>query len=295
MEENTKVLKPKKQSKLHSLLQNKKSRYFIMLLLMIPFIIGIVVFSVIAIKEVKGLKSLATGVTETKDENLIASMNYILRENATDLQKEYFAELKQAIESEDTETPVDDTTIAGLIGKNYVADFYTWTNKQGQYDIGGLYYVYDGEFESGEDFKENVFLRARDGYYKYISNYIKQYGSDKLLEVESVELTKCEKAPWQYVINEHIAYKQDENGEWYDVREDHYFDAYLVSCKWTYKEGSALNVSQFPTSINLLVISRDGRFSIIEASESPITEREQTVEENEDIESDEETEESNQG
>ena len=295
MQENTTRLKPKKQNRFHDLLENKKSRYFIMLLMMIPFIIGIVVFSIIAYKEAMGLKSLATGVTETKDENLIESMNYILRENATDLQKEYFKELKDAVESENSEEAVDDTTIAGLIGKNFVADFYTWTNKQGQYDIGGLYYVFDGEFENGDSFKENVFLRARDGYYKYLSNYINDYGADKLLEVENVELTKCEKAPWQYVISEHVAYKQDENGDWYDEREDHYFDAYLVSCRWNYKEGSALNASQYPTSINLLVISRNGRFSIIEASESPITERKQMVEENEDIESIEEQEESSQG
>lgn len=289
MEENTKKLKPKKRGLMHNLLENRKSRYFIMLLLMLPFMIAIGVFSYIAYKEAKGLMSMATGVTETKDENLISSMNYILRENATDVQKEYFAELKEAIEGE---VKADDVTLAGLIGKNYVADFYTWTNKQGQFDIGGLYYVYDGEFESGEHFKENVFLRARDGYYKYLSNYINQYGSDKLPEVESVELTKCEKAPWQFLINEHISYMQNEAGEWYDYREDHFFDAYLVSCKWTYKEGSAMDLSKFPTSINLLVISREGRFSIIEASEDPITEREHVVEENEDTEKSEETEDS---
>lgn len=293
MEENSKRLKPKKHSKLHDLLAKKRSRYFIMLLFMLPFIVAIGIFSTIAYREAKGLMSMATGTTETKDENLIASMNYILRDNATDIQKEYFAELKNAIENE--EAAVDDTTIAGLIGKNYVADFYTWTNKQGQYDIGGLYYVYNGEFENGEHFKENVFLKARDGFYKYINNYINQYGSDKLIEVESVELTKCEKAPWQFLINEHISYKQDDQGEWYDYREDHYYDAYLVSCRWTYKEDSALNLSQFPTSINLLVIARDDRFSIIEASESPITERQHTVEENEDTETNEENETSDNG
>ena len=280
-------MKPKKTSRLHTLLADKKSRYLLMLAFMLPFIIAIGIFSFIAYREAKGIMSMATGVSETKDENRIDSMNYILRDNATDLQKDYFKELKEAIEG-GSEEPVDDAAIAGMVGKNYVADFYTWSNKQGQYDIGGLYYVYDGEFESGEHFKENVFLRARDGFYKYISNYISQYGADKLLEVSNVELTKCEKAPWQFITNEHIAYKQDEAGEWHDYREDKAYDAYLVSLRWEYKEGSALDLSQFPTSINLLVIKTDDRFEIIEASSDPIKERvreaEETVEENEDAE-----------
>lgn len=294
MENKTIKLKEKKQSKFTQLLSNKKTRYILMAVMMLPFLIAIGIFGTIVYREAKGLMNMVSGNTETRDENLISQMNYVLRENATDLQKEYFAELKHAIEDEpkEGEEPVSDLTIAELIAKNYVADFYTWTNKQGQYDVGGMYYVFDGRYENNDNFKENVYLAARDGFYKYISNYITQYGADKLIEVENVEITSSQKAPWKFMLNEHVSYKQDSEGEWYDYREDKEYDAYLVSCKWTYKEESSLNLNQFPKTINLLVIKNDGRFSIIEASESKINERVKA--ETEDAESDEEIEDSNQ-
>lgn len=275
MEKKTIKLKQKRTNKFSQLLANKKTRYILMTVMMLPFLVAIGIFGTIAYKEVKGLMSMASGSSETKDENLIAEMNYVLRENATDLQKEYFAELKHAIEDEpeEGEEKVSDLTKAELVAKNYVADFYTWTNKQGQYDVGGMYYIFDGRYENNNHFKDNVYLAARDGFYKYISNYIAQYGADKLIEVDNVEITSSQKAPWKYFLNEHVSYKQDAEGEWYDYREDREFDAYLVSCRWTYKEDSSLNLNQFPKNINLLVINHDGRLSIIEASESKINER----------------------
>ena len=290
MEKQRLKIKRNSNGFLGKLFTDRKYRYLSMFLMMLPFIIAIGIFGFIAYKESKGLMSLASGNTETKNENLISSMEYVLRDNATDLQKEYFAQLKSAVEDEPTEGagPVDDLKLAELVAKNYVADFYTWTNKQGQFDIGGMYYIFDGRFENNDHYKENVYLAARDGFYKYISTYMTQYGADKLLEVENVEITSSQKAPWKYALNEHVAYKQDAEGEWYDYREDSYFDTYLVSCKWTYKEGSSLNLSQFPTSINLCIIRNNNRLEMIEASESKINERVKT--QTEDIESDEESE-----
>ena len=258
---------------------NKKKRYLLMLAMMIPFIVGIAIFGFIAYREVKTLANLANGAqAETKAENIVESMNYILRDNPTDLQKEYFAQLKTAVEegvikTEEGDVPADDAAIASLVAKNYIADFYTWTNKRGQYDIGGLYYVYDGEYENGDHYKENLYLKARDGFYKYISYYGSQYGKENLIEVADVEVVSCTKSPVQYVINEHDSYKQDAAGEWYDYRIDHSFDCYIVSLRWTYKENQQLNLNQFAKSINLAVIKRNGRFEIVEASEKSINAR----------------------
>ena len=285
-EKRLKLKKEKKKVSIRSLFADKKKRYLLMFLMMLPFIIAIAVFSSIAYREVKALSELANGGKgETKSENIVESMNYILRDNPTDLQKEYFRQLKKAVEeglveSEEGEVPADDLAIASLVAKNYIADFYTWTNKRGQYDIGGLYYVYDGEFENGDHFKENVYLKARDGFYKYISYYGTQYGKENLLEVENVEVTRCEKASSQYQISEHVSYKQDEQGEWYDYRENHGYDFYLATCKWTYKENTVLPMNQFATSVNLGIIKRDGRFEVIEASESTINARQGQTEQN---------------
>ena len=269
MEKKKNILKrTKKRSGLSALFADKKKRYLVMLAMMLPFIIAIAIFSSIAYKEAKNLIDLAKGgQVETKAENIIESMNYILRDNPTDIQKDYFAQLKEAIEGNEV---FDDALVAELVAKNYVVDFYTWTNKRGAYDIGGLYYVYDGEFENGDHFKENVYLKARDGFYKYLSTYATQYGKENLIEVEDVQVTRCEKMSSQYIINEHDSYKQDAEGEWYDYRVDHGYDAYAVSCTWTYKENSKLDMSKFAKAINLVVINRGGRFEVIEASESSV-------------------------
>lgn len=265
----------KKKSSFKSLFANKKTRYWMMLACMLPFIIAIFVFGRIALTETKNILALAKGSTavEAKPENVIEEMDYILRDNPTDLQKEYFKELKDAIEGEER---ADDTTIAGLVAKNYVVDFYTWTNKRGQYDIGGFYYVYDGEFANGDHYKENAFAKARDGFYKYISSYGTQYGKENLIEVENVEIVSCNKMSSPYEISEHIENRQDANGEWYDYREVKKYDGYNVSLRWTYKDDTKLNLSQFANSINLAVIDRGGRFEIVEASESAINGRKET-------------------
>ena len=283
MEERKKLVvkKEKRKFSLRALMSDKKKRYLIMLLMMLPFIVAIGLFGSIAYREVKSLMSLAKGEkAETKAENVIESMDYLLRDNPTDLQKEYFRELKKAVEegvveTEEGEVPADDTKIAELVAKNYVADFYTWTNKRGQYDIGGFNFLYDGEYENGDHYKENLFLQARDGFYKYISVYGTKYGKDNLLEVESVDVVSCKKMPTPYVISEHSSYKQDSEGEWYDYRVDVPYEWYNVQCRWTYKarENNALNMSQFATSVNLAIIKTENRFEIVEASEKTINAR----------------------
>lgn len=270
--EETKLVRKKKTKikigKLSKLFEDKKKRYIFMFLFILPFLVSIGIFANIALKEVRGIMDMARGTTEeVKDENKIVSMNYVLRDNATDIQKEYFAELKNAIEVDGA----DEETVAGLIGKNFVADFYTWSNKQGQFDVGGLYYVTEGDYASDRtSIKENVFLKARDSFYKFISNYINEYGVENLLQVESVTVTSSNKAANKYLMSEHVSNLQDENGDWYDYREDQAYDAYNVSLNWTYAPNEKFSSSKYPTKINLLVIERAGRFEIAEMSSSPI-------------------------
>jgi hypothetical protein len=177
-----------------------------------------------------------------------------------------------------------------MVAKNYVVDFYTWTNKYGKYDIGGLQYIYDGEYENGDHFKDNVYLATRDGFYKYMSTYATQYGKENLLEVENVDVTS-KKMPDKYVISEHQSYKQDSEGEWYDYREDIPYEWYYVQCRWTYKPTDKLTLSKFATSVNLAVIKNNkGVYQIVEASENTINARKGS-EENSSVEETDGTEE----
>ena len=251
-----------------------------MFLLILPFAILLGIFLSVAIREGKSIVNRASGnqVVEIKPENVIGDGLYILRDNPTDLQKDYFAQLKEAIEGEEE---VDAAVKAALVAQNYVADFYTWTNKQGQYDIGGMYYVYDGEFKNGDHYRENVYLNARDGFYKYISAYGTQYGKENLLEVTDVTVTKCEKMSQPYEISVHKENRQDESGEWYDYREVKSYDAYSVSCRWTYNDTTSLDLSKFANSVNLAIIEDDGEFWIVEASENVINPRKESDSANE--------------
>jgi hypothetical protein len=263
------TLKPKKKNtglkKLNRLLEDKKKRYLIMFLFMAPFIIAIVIFGIIAYKEAKNLLNTAKGTeVEIVDEFNIPSAGYKLRDNATDLQVEYFTQLKIAIEE-----GAESLTVAELVAKNYIADFYTWTNKQGQYDVGGFNFVFNEKNES-INFKDTAYTQARDGFYKYLNYYINQYGSDKLLEVENVEITSSKKLDYQYTIHQWVKTIQT-GDETYDViYEDVKYDAYLISCKWSYKPTDALKLSDYGTTLNMIVVNNEGRYEVAETSVTTI-------------------------
>ncbi len=290
MEEKKKLtLKKKRKTDSGKKFFNRDRRFLLMFLLMIPFLVAIGIFSSIVYREGKSLINMASGnqIVEIKPENVIEDGWYILRDNATDLQKEYFAQLKDAIEGGEA----DGTTKAALVAQNYVADFYTWTNKQGQYDIGGMYYIYDGEYKNGDHYRENVYLNARNGFYKYLSTYATQYGKENLLEVADVVVTKCEKMPQPYEISVHVENRLGDDGEWYDYRENKTYDAYNVTCTWTYKDTTALDLSKFANKINLAIIDHGDEFQIVEASENAIDSRKESdsTNETETIENEEET------
>lgn len=273
MENEKIVLKRKKKTFLSKLFEDKKKKYLYMFIFILPFIIAIVIFGVITVKEVKGIINMAKGDTpvEVKDENKITSMNYILRDNATDLQKEYFAELKNAVEVDNA----DELTIAGLVCKNFVADFFTWTNKYGQYDVGGLYYFYSQE-DDVTNFKSNIYLKARDGIYKYLNQYINEYGSENLLEVSEVSVDSVSKANYVYEMYEKVGVESDAEGTYYNIYDTINYECFDVTCSWSYKEGSKLDTSKFVNKLNFLVIEDRGRYEIVEISENKIDAREIT-------------------
>lgn len=256
-------------SRIKNLFEDKKKRYLYVFLFVLPFLIVIGIFGVITFKEAKNILELVQGTTEVKDEYIIKDMNYVLRDNATEVQQEYFAELKQAIEVDNA----PDATIAGLICKNYVADFYTWSNKQGQYDVGGMYYIYNQE-----ETKKNAYFYARDTFYKYLNNYINNYGASNLLEVESVEVTKAQDLGQDYIclVNTH-GYTDELGHFYYDA--DHTYDAaWAVTCTWTYKLNEKFDSSKYVTTMNFIVVLNNGRYEIVEASEKPIELKEIVIE-----------------
>lgn len=229
--------------KIKSLFEDKKKRYLYVFLFCLPFIIAIAVFGIVTYKEGMSIISLITN-GGIKEEYQINNENYVLRDNATDYQMDLFTELKEMLEGKKEHTS---RNVVESICKNHVADFYTWTNKVGQYDVGGLYYVY-------EPLRNNIYIKARDEFYQYINEYIDKYGAKNLLEVEHVD------AESKTYSGEYVALLEDMSTMAFD-------EVYVVTCKWTYKDNSKFSPAKYAIKMNYIVVNNNGRFDIVEAYE----------------------------
>lgn len=217
---------------MNKLFRDKKTRYRNIVLVILPFILLIGVFGYLS---ADSMMSLIGGISGSNAAiSSIDSMDYHLIKGATDLQKDLFKELDKAVEDG------DDLEIAKLVAENYVADFYTWTNKAGQYDVGGMYYVYSPQ-------KNNIYNKARNQFYKYVSTYIEEYGQDNILEVASVEATGT---------------KEDNQLE----IDGNLYDSYYITCNWTYVDNKDFTEREYKTEEHFNVIkNNDGRFEIVRA------------------------------
>ena len=232
-----------------NLFKNPKTRKRNLILAILPFVIIASICGFIAFKSVNSISGNAQGTSKESYKDSIDSMDYHLRSNATKYQTELFRELTKAVED-----GTDKYNIARLVAENYVADFYTWSNKDGTYDVGGMYYVYSPQ-------KTTIYTQARNTYYKYLTYYINEFGSNNLLEVENItSSTGTQAGTYEF--------------------EGKKYDSYYVSCEWTYKnEGTFKDLNlkgydssnvpfvanEFVKKENFTIIERNGRFEIVQA------------------------------
>lgn len=242
---------------LDKLFKDNKKRHLWTFVVIIPLLIVVGVCGYGIYKEAKELIGKVGGdeSQNVSDEYLINDGVYVLRDNATEIQKECFNELKHLIEERTDETKNED--IVSSLVKNFVVDFYTWSNKNGQYDVGGLYYLYQPQ-------KEVIYIQARDQFYKYINQYINKYGVENLLEVENVETT-VDGSAFDFEITDEI-----ETNEW---------AAYNVVANWTYKQkDGGFDISKYDTKGYFVVANCADRWSIVYAGSKPYEKVEATDE-----------------
>lgn len=99
-------------------------------------------------------------------------MSYPRSDEETDLMEDIYDNLLLAIETK------DDTKIQEYVAAYFVADFFTWTNKSGREDVGGLTYVLpDARIDFGK--------YATNYYYVNFDEHLETYGQKGLPEVES--------------------------------------------------------------------------------------------------------------
>ena len=93
--------------------------------------------------------------------------------------KEYFKELNAALDSGDT------SAIASSVVKCFITEYYTWTNKDGNYDIGGMQYIFTDKQSDFEAY-------TRNNFYYDMDLYNKQVGTKNLIQVSSVNVNSSD-------------------------------------------------------------------------------------------------------
>lgn len=159
---------------------------------------------------------------------------YTIGNNATELNKQYFKELTKAVSSK------NETEIASNLVKCFVTEYYTWTNKDGNYDIGGIQYIFTDRQSDFESY-------TRNSYYADMDLYISQLGSDNLIEVKDVQITG--------------AYASDDMTVLNSSGEEVSYPCVTVDASWSYGECS-MDLSEIQTSGTFLVVNHDGRMEI---------------------------------
>ena len=165
-----------------------------------------------------------------KSIDMIDKYGYVLKSNATNLQKELFNELKTILNNDN----INDDAYAKTISKMFVTDLYTLSNKVNKYDVGGTEYV----LESGRDnFKVNV----QDTLYKYLEDNSDGKRSQILPMVVSVSVDEISDTKYKIGDNES--------------------DAKKVSLTLSYNEDLG-----YDTKVTLILIKSDGKYYAVESA-----------------------------
>lgn len=175
---------------------------------------------------------------------------YHIRNNATEFQKTLYETLKNSIEKE----PSNQLEIADLVAKNYVADFYTWTNKLRINDVGGLQFVHS-------DLKSSVYLQAQETFYYDMYYYLSQEGLESTLEVSQITSIDAKESTF---------FLFDEDGEEtkYDPvsKEDvkgTTVDAVEVSLRWNYAPSNSVDITTYSNEATFVLMKNEKDLYVI--------------------------------
>jgi hypothetical protein len=178
--------------------------------------------------------------TEDTSGGLIYNEIYSFPTNPTDYQKDLYVELSNVLEeyTYDENDPYSEQSLelAELIVKNYVADFFTWTNKASTYDVGGVTYNDPINYLTAQ-------FHARNTFYQQLDGYIEQYGREDLIEVNDITIPAIV-----------------ESGSFYFNGQD--YNSIYVMANWTYNDSSKIDVQEFQRGAEFKVINYEGTWYI---------------------------------
>ena len=227
--------------------KHRKINQALIFVLLAVSAVTIVALIVNTVRVVRASSVANQGTEEGMSANTGQSMKndvYIIGNNPTDVEKEYFQKLTDALKGG---TPEE---IAEAVVYNFVSDYFTWTNKDGNYEVGGLQYIFAEKYAKFEEW--NRWYPNSD-----MDLYISQYGRSNLIQVKEIT-------------TEVPTFKTDDfTVQSVDPAET--YPCYQVQVKWTY-EDCDVNTADFPNRMRFQVVDHNGRFEIVEFYDMPSVE-----------------------
>jgi len=226
---------------------HRKINQYLMFVMLGVCVVTILALIINTVRVVRASSVANQGTTEGMTANTGQSMKndvYIIGNNPTDVEKEYFQKLTDALKGQSPEE------IAEAVVYNFVSDYFTWTNKDGNYEVGGLQYIYAEKYSKFEEW--NRWYPNSD-----MDLYISQYGRANLPQVKAITTEVPTFRTDDFTVQ--------------SVDPAKTFPCYQVQVAWTY-EDTTVNTSDFPNRMRFQVVDHDGRYEIVEFYDMPSVE-----------------------
>lgn len=172
---------------------------------------------------------------------------YTLRRQATSYQIELFELLVSAHEQfYATNSDEDLKVYASVIVRNFIADFFTLSNKESRSDVGGLQFF-------SEDITGRFRNFAIDKFYLYLNQYIEMFGSEALPTVSSTTILNVEFA---YLTTEIEDESNELEGENTRLDEEE-IRTVIIDVEWSYEHTTLPYINEFQTMARIVLVERE--------------------------------------
>jgi hypothetical protein len=190
------------------------------------------------------------------------SNGYTLRRQATAYQIELFELLVNAHDQfYETASDEDLKNYASAIVRNFVADFFTLSNKNSRSDVGGLQFF-------SEDVVDNFRNVAVDEFYLYLNRYIETFGSESLPTVSSTIILG--EVEFDYLMIEVEGESNEISDEREGTRLKEEVRTIIIDIEWTYEATTLPYIDRFQTLARFVLVEHEEsvRIYVIELTET---------------------------
>jgi len=208
-----------------------------------------------------------TSPLEQQTSDDLPSIGYELRPNATDYQLELFDKLIHAHQSfyeEDSTRNLEE--YASVIVRNFIADFFTLSNKHSRSDVGGLQFFSD---EVVDDFRNF----AIDDFYLYLNLHLDNFEHETLPTVNSTTILDVRFEPRIVEIDEEDLDEIDADTLVYDYMGEligREIMTIVIDAQWTYATSTLWQIEHFQTSASFVLISYEDEVRIYVIEQIPV-------------------------